>query len=63
MGWSFRGCGLPPPEFAVSVTEPPVQNVVGPPGVIEGVGGVGVTFTEIGAEDAWQPSGLWTATL
>ena len=33
------------PAGAVSVTEPPVQNVVGPLGVIAGVEGVGFTAT------------------
>ena len=36
----------------VSVTLPPSQNVVGPPGVIVGVVGVGVTVTVVVAEAA-----------
>jgi len=34
----------------VSVTLPPLQNVVAPLGVIVGVGGVGVTVTVVGLE-------------
>jgi len=36
----------------VNVTLPPWQNVVGPPGVIVGVGGVGVTVTVVAVEGA-----------
>ena len=32
-------------EDDVNVTEPPEQNVVGPPAVIVGVGGIGFTVT------------------
>lgn len=39
-------------EGAVSVTLPPAQKVVGPPGVIEGVGGRGSTVTVAGADTA-----------
>jgi len=35
----------------VRVTEPPAQNVVGPPGVIVGVDGIGFTVTVV-ADDA-----------
>jgi hypothetical protein len=34
----------------VSTTEPPAQNVVGPPAVIVGTGGVGLTVTVVAAE-------------
>ena len=42
----------------VSVTLPPVQNVVGPPGVMVGVAGAAFTVTETGVDDAEvQPPG------
>jgi hypothetical protein len=34
----------------VSVTLPPSQNVVGPPGVMIGVAGIGFTTTVVAAE-------------
>jgi hypothetical protein len=36
----------------VSVTLPPVQNVVGPPGVMVGVAGIGLAVTTVAAEGA-----------
>ena len=42
------------PLDAVSVTEPPGQNVVGPPSVIVAAGS-GFTVTVTGAEVALQP--------
>ena len=36
----------------VSVTLPPAQNVVGPPGVMVGVAGVGLTVTLVAADGA-----------
>jgi hypothetical protein len=36
----------------VNVTLLPGQNVVGPPGVIVGVGGIGFTVTVVGVEAA-----------
>ena len=36
----------------VSVTLPPAQNVVGPPGVIVGVAGSGFTVTSVAEEAA-----------
>ena len=42
------------PAFAVSVTLPPAQNVVGPPAVIVAVG-VALTVTAVAAEVALQP--------
>jgi hypothetical protein len=43
---------LPLALLDVSVTLPPVQNEVGPPGVIVGVAGSGVTVTVVAAEAA-----------
>src|SRR5204862_74552 len=45
MGLPFRYHWLPVALLDVSVTEPPVQKVVGPPGVIVGVAGMGLTVT------------------
>jgi len=42
-------------EDDVSVTEPPAQNVVGPPAVIAGAGS-GLTVTLAGADVALQPA-------
>ena len=36
---------MPVAELDVSSTLPPVQNVAGPPGVIVGVAGIGLTVT------------------
>ena len=45
---------MPGPE--VNVTDPPAQNVVGPPGVIAGVAGSGFTVTEITLlDELWHP--------
>ena len=38
---------FPEALLLVSTTLPPEQNVVGPPSVIVGVGGVGFTVTEV----------------
>jgi hypothetical protein len=43
------------PAGAVSVTEPPAQNVVGPPAVMAGVAGFAFTVTVTGALTAEQP--------
>ena len=43
---------LPVALLDVRVTLPPVQNVVGPPGVIVGVAGIGLTVTVVAAEAA-----------
>jgi len=51
------------PAGAVSVTEPPSQNVVGPPGVIVGVAGFTLTVTLVGALVALQPFAFVTVTL
>lgn len=50
------------PEFAVRVTLPPAQNVVGPDAVMLAVGVV-VTVTVVGAEVAGQPFESVTVTL
>ena len=49
------------PLFAVSVTEPPAQNVVGPPALIVALGSE-LTVTLVGAEVALQPLALVTVT-
>ena len=41
--------------LAVSVTLPPSQNVVGPPAVMTGVAGRGLTVTAVAALVALQP--------
>ena len=41
---------MPVALLDVSVTEPPVQNVVGPPAEIVGVDGIGFTVTDVAAE-------------
>ena len=46
---------LPVVALEVSTTLPPVQNVVGPPGVMVGVAGKAFTVTTVGAEEALQP--------
>jgi hypothetical protein len=43
---------LPLALLDVSPTLPPVQNVVGPPGVIVGVAGIGLTVTTVAADGA-----------
>jgi hypothetical protein len=54
---------LPEAEEEVNVTEPPVQNVVGPPAVIVGVAGLALTVTTVAAEVAEQPAPLVTVTV
>jgi hypothetical protein len=64
-------CDVAPPgdqEYPVAAeeaksTEPPVQKVVGPLGVIVGVAGVGFTNTFTGAEVAVQPEAFDTVTI
>jgi hypothetical protein len=48
---------------AVSVTDPPSQNVVGPLAVTTGVAGGGFTITSVAALVALQPSAVVTVTL
>ena len=50
------------PALAVSVTEPPAQNVVGPEAVIDAAGRA-FTVTAVGADVALQPLALVTVTL
>jgi len=50
------------PALAVSVTEPPLQNVVGPDGVIAAAGSA-FTVTAVGALVALQPLAFVTVTL
>jgi hypothetical protein len=47
----------------VSVTLPPVQNVVGPPALTVGVAGVGVTVTVVDVEAALGQPLVVTMTL
>jgi hypothetical protein len=61
IGLPFRDHWLPPALLDVSVTLPPVQNVVGPPGVIVGVAGIGLTVTVVAADAALlQPLAVTT---
>ena len=50
------------PALAVSVTEPPVQNVVAPEGVMVAAGAV-FTVTVVAADVVLQPLALVTVTL
>ena len=52
IGLPLRYHWLPLALLEVSVTLPPVQNVVGPPGVTVGVAGAGLTVTLTGVEAA-----------
>ena len=47
----------------VRVTLPPAQNVVGPPAVMVGVAGNGLTVTTVGADVAVQPLPSVTCTV
>ena len=49
------------PALAVSVTEPPGQNVVGPLAVMVAAG-AGFTVTDVGDDVALQPSAFVTLT-
>ena len=52
---------LPDALLEVSRTLPPLQNVVGPPGVIVGVAGIGLTVTVVAADGALlQPLAVTT---
>lgn len=53
---------FPVVEEEVSTTEPPEQNVVGPPAVIIGTGGVGFTVTVV-ATDVEEQEPLETVTV
>ena len=54
---------FPGADDDVKVTEPPVQNVVGPPGVITGTAGAGLTVTVVAEEVATQPDPFPTVTV
>ena len=54
---------LPDALLEVSVTLPPAQNVVAPPGVIVGVAGIGVTVTAVDADGALEHPLAVTTTL
>ena len=41
---------LPVADDEVNNTDPPLQNVVGPPGVIVGVAGIAFTVTTVAAD-------------
>ena len=45
------------------MTEPPSQNVVGPPALITGTAGLGLTVTIVAGEVAEQPFAFVTVTL
>jgi hypothetical protein len=47
----------------VSVTLPPSQNVVGPPGVMVGVAGIEFTVTAVAAEGALEQPEAVTMTV
>ena len=52
---------LPVAEDEVSTTDPPAQNVVGPPGVIVGVAGIAFTVTTVAADGSdGQPFAVTT---
>jgi hypothetical protein len=51
------------PAEAVSVTEPPAQNVVEPLAVTTGIAGAAFTVTAVAAEVALQPLAFVTVTL
>ncbi|MFT3911078.1 MAG: hypothetical protein QM737_16785 [Ferruginibacter sp.] len=46
----------------VSVTDPPAQNVIGPPALIVGVAGTGLIVTLVTADVTLQPNSLVTVT-
>ena len=54
---------MPLALLEVSVTLPPVQKVVGPPGVIVGVAGIGLTVTTTAAEAALVQPVVVTLTV
>ena len=63
MGLPFRYHWLPVALLEVSVTLPPAQKVVGPPGAIVGVGGAGLTVTVVAAEGALVQPAVVTVTV
>jgi hypothetical protein len=52
IGLLFKYHWLPLALLEFKVTLPPAQNVVGPPGVIVGVAGIGLTVTLVAADAA-----------
>lgn len=54
---------FPVVEEDVNVTEPPVQNEIGPLGVMLGVAGSGVTVTTVAADVEEQPPPPRTVTV
>ena len=63
IGLPFKYHWLPDAALEVSVTDPPAQNVVGPPGVIVGVGGAGLTVTVVGDDEAEEQPNNVTITV
>ncbi len=47
----------------VSITDPPLQNVVALPAVIVGAGGVGLTVTVVAADVDEHPAALVVCTV
>ena len=54
---------LPDALLDVSVTLPPVQNVVAPPALMVGVAGIGLTVTTVAADCALLQPLVVTATV
>jgi hypothetical protein len=54
---------LPLALLEVSVTLSPSQNVVGPPGVMVGVAGIGLTVTVVAVEGALEQPFVVTTTV
>ncbi len=48
---------------AVNVTDPPAQKVVGPPAVIAGVAGAGLTVADVAADVLVHPAAFDTVTV
>jgi hypothetical protein len=63
IGLPSRYHWLPDALLEVSVTLPPAQNVVGPPGVIVGVAGVGLTVTLVAEDGALAQPLVVTMTV
>ena len=63
IGLPLRYHWLPVALLDVSVTAPPAQNVVGPPGVIVGVAGAAVTVTLVAADGALEQPPDVTTTV
>ena len=64
IGLPFKLHWLPVDDDDANTTEPPAQNATGPPAVIVGVDGVGLTVTTVAADAILlQPSTLVTITV